>query len=301
MEGDSTNAVWGVMDVFPRTDFPDVRKKCTIRSEHGTLMIIPREGDAMIRTYFEMPHGTNPKQLGLEDLQKMAQKLFQPYEIDFLATKWWSAYSIGQRLAKDMVDKTGHIFLAGDACHTHSPKAGQGMNASLQDGYNIGWKLGAVLTGQADKKILGTYIEERQQYARQLIGFDRYFAKLFSSTMDEISADEFNQAFIKAGNFTAGMAANYKDSYLLMDLASSKQDLAKRVIVGERMQTAQVVRKSDSKPLQLQRMLRSDGRWRVIIFAGDIEDQNTLPRLNTVSSASLCLSPYKRPKTRFNV
>jgi phenol 2-monooxygenase (NADPH) len=266
MEGDGTNAVWGVMDVLPRTDFPDVRKKCTIRSEHGTLLIIPREGDRMIRTYFEMPRGTNPKQVQLEDLQKMAQKLFQPYKIDFCATRWWSAYSISQRLARDMIDRSGHIFQAGDACHTHSPKAGQGMNASLQDGYNMGWKLGATLTGQADKKIFRTYIEERQQYARQLIEFDRYFAKLFSSTTDEVSADEFNQAFIKSGNFTAGMAANYKDSDLI-DLASSQQDLAKNIIVGERMPTAQIVRKSDSKALQLQRLLRSDGRWRVIIFA----------------------------------
>ncbi|KAK5086203.1 hypothetical protein LTR70_007448 [Exophiala xenobiotica] len=256
MEGDSTNAAWAGMDVFPRTNFPDVRKKRTIRSEHGTLMIIPREGDRMIRTYFEMPHGTNPKQVQLGDLHKMAQKLFQPYKIDFFPTRWWSAYSIGQRLARDMIDDSGHIFLAGDACHTHSPKAGLGMNASLQDGYNMGRKLGPILIGQADKKILRTYNEERQQYARQLMEFDRYFAKLFSSTTDEISADAFNQASIKSGNLTAGMAANYKDS----DLTSSQQDLVKRIIVGERMPTAQIVRKSDSKALQLQRLLQFDGR-----------------------------------------
>tara|TARA_R110002060_G_scaffold54401_2_gene65032 strand:+ start:230 stop:463 length:234 start_codon:yes stop_codon:yes gene_type:complete len=67
--------------------------------------------------------------------------------MDFAETVWWSAYAIGQRLA-DHFSKDNRIFLTGDACHTHSPKAGQGMNVSLQDGFNIGWKLAAVLQGR---------------------------------------------------------------------------------------------------------------------------------------------------------
>jgi len=285
MEGDSTNAIWGVMDIYPRTNFPDIRKKTTIRSDAGTLLIIPREGDSMIRTYLELPHGTKPKQVKLEDLQSIAKDMFYPYEIDFLSTAWWSAYSIGQRLAKTIVDPSGRILLAGDACHTHSPKAGQGMNCSLQDGYNLGWKLGALLTGQADERILHTYVQERQKYAHQLIEFDRYFAKLFASANKEgkgSSSEEFNQAFVKAGVFTAGMAANYEGSDLT-DVAGSKQELAKRVVVGERMPSAQLVRASDSKSLQLLRLLQSDGRWRVIVFGGDINDVNVIPQLNQVS------------------
>jgi len=282
MEGDNTNAVWGVMDVFPRTNFPDFRKKCTIHSEVGTLIIIPREGDTMIRMYFELPEGTNPKSVALEDLQKKARDIFWPYEMDFFATKWWSAYSIGQRVAKSMVDESGHIFLAGDACHTHSPKAGQGMNASLQDGYNIGWKLGALLMGQADQSILDTYIQERHQYAQQLIEFDRYWAKLFSSEPQEDgkkpTAEEFNQAFVKGGIFTAGMAANYQDSDLVAN-SISDQALAKKVIVGQRLPSAQVVRMSDSKPFPLLKLLRSDGRWRMLVFAGEVDDPTTLPSL----------------------
>jgi len=283
MEGDNSNAVWGVMDVFPRTDFPDFRKKCTIHSEVGTLIIIPREGDTMIRMYFELPDGTNPKSVTLEDLQKKAKDIFWPYNMDFCTTKWWSAYSIGQRVAKSMVDDSGHIFLAGDACHTHSPKAGQGMNASLQDGYNIGWKLGALLMGQADQSILNTYIQERHQYAQQLIDFDKYWAKLFSSEPQEDgkkpTAEEFNQAFIKGGLFTAGMAANYQDSDLVAN-SISDQNLAKKIVVGQRLPSAQVVRMSDSKPFPLLKLLQSDGRWRILVFAGDVDDPATLPSLD---------------------
>ena len=283
MEGDNSNAIWGVMDVFPRTDFPDFRKKCTIHSEVGTLIIIPREGDTMIRMYFELPHGTNPKSVTLEDLQKKAKEIFWPYNMDFCATKWWSAYSIGQRVAKSMVDESGHIFLAGDACHTHSPKAGQGMNASLQDGYNIGWKLGALLLGQADESILQTYLQERHQYAQQLIEFDRYWAKLFASEPGESgkkpTAEEFNQAFVRGGIFTAGMAANYQESDLTASSIST-QDLAKKVVVGQRLPSAQVVRMSDSKPFPLLKLLQSDGRWRILVFPGDVKDEGCLPRLN---------------------
>jgi phenol 2-monooxygenase (NADPH) len=285
MEGDSSDAVWGVMDVFPRTDFPDVRKKTTIRSEAGSLMIIPREGDMMIRLYFELPEGTDPKKVTLSDLQRTAKEMFYPYTIEFLATKWWSAYSIGQRVAKSMVDESGHVFLGGDACHTHSPKAGQGMNASLQDGYNLGWKLGALLTGQANETILSTYIQERHQYAQQLIDFDRYFAGLFSSKTREdgrkVTSEEFNQAFIRAGVFTAGMAANYHDSDLVAG-SLSKQSLASRTIIGQRLPSPQVVRMSDSKAFPLLKLLQSDGRWRIIVFPGDIDGEKTRSRLNQV-------------------
>jgi phenol 2-monooxygenase len=52
--------------------------------------------------------------------------------------------------------KHERIFIAGDACHTHSPKAGQGMNASMADGHNIGWKIAHVLRGWAKMSLLET-------------------------------------------------------------------------------------------------------------------------------------------------
>ena len=287
MEGDSTNAVWGVMDIFPRTNFPDVRKKTTIHSPNGILLIIPREGGSMIRTYLELPAGTDPKSVKLEELQSTASKIFQPYTFEVLKTFWWSAYSIGQRVARSMVDESGRIFLAGDACHTHSPKAGQGMNASLQDGYNIGWKLGSLLFGIADESILHTYVQERHGYAKKLIEFDTYWAKLFSSKARDDgtkpSNEEFNQAFIKGGVFTAGMAANYEGSDLV-DKEGAVQSLARKIIVGERLPSAQVVRLSDSKATQLMSLIQADGRWRLLVFAGDVDDPQALPRLNEIGS-----------------
>lgn len=117
MVGDSSNAVWGVMDIFPQTDFPDIRKKVSIRSKAGNLLIIPREGGHMVRFYLELPYGTDPKTVKLEDLQSQASNILSQYKLDIKHTFWWSAYSIGQRLA-DHFSKDNRVFLAGDACHT---------------------------------------------------------------------------------------------------------------------------------------------------------------------------------------
>lgn len=266
MVGDSTNAIWGVMDIFPRTTFPDIRKKTTIRADIGNLIIIPREGGVMVRLYFQLPPGTDTKSVTLDQLQIQAKQYFYPYQMDFVKTKWWSAYSIGQRLADRMADKQGRVFLAGDACHTHSPKAGQGMNASLQDGYNIGWKLGAVLSNHAAPDLLQTYVQERHKYAEMLIEFDRYWSQLFHSESDT-TPQEFSDAFVKAGVFTAGMAARYDDSPLT-DNRLARPELAVKVVAGERCPSAQVVRLSDSKPIHVQSLLTSNGSWRILVFAG---------------------------------
>ncbi|CAG7954617.1 unnamed protein product [Penicillium olsonii] len=268
MIGDSSDAVWGVMDMVPRTDFPDIRKKSTIRSKAGNILIIPREGDSdnLTRFYIELPAGTNPKEVTLENLQAQAKRILSPYKIDFVETVWWSAYAIGQRHA-DFFHKDHRVFLAGDACHTHSPKAGQGMNVSLQDGYNIGWKLGEVLTGLATPSLLETYVLERQKVAIDLINFDRYFSKLFSSGA-QTSPAEFQQGFIQAGKYTAGLTAKYDPSSITSALESTQ--IASNVDVGMRLPSAQVVRFCDSKPVQLMKALKSDGRWRVMAFVGNL-------------------------------
>ena len=281
MIGDSSDAVWGVMDMVPRTDFPDIRKKSTIRSKAGNILIIPREGDSdnLTRFYIELPAGTNPKEVTLENLQAQAKRILSPYKIDFVETVWWSAYAIGQRHA-DFFHKDHRVFLAGDACHTHSPKAGQGMNVSLQDGYNIGWKLGEVLTGLATPSLLETYVLERQKVAIDLINFDRYFSKLFSSGA-QTSPAEFQQGFIQAGKYTAGLTAKYDPSSITSALESTQ--IASNVDVGMRLPSAQVVRFCDSKPVQLMKALKSDGRWRVMAFVGNLATPEAHSKLVKVS------------------
>jgi phenol 2-monooxygenase len=278
MLGDTTDTVWGVMDIYPQTTFPDIRRKCTIHSASGNLLIIPREGGSLVRFYIQLPPGSRAKDIQLNDLQSTARAIFAPYSMHFADTFWWSAYSIGQRLA-NAFHKEYRVFLTGDACHTHSPKAGQGMNVSLQDGYNLGWKLASVLLHLSPPSLLHTYISERTKTAADLIAFDRVFSQKFSTKEEKPGA--FAEYFVESGRYTAGFTARYEDS-VVVDGEGSRQDVAGACVVGMRFCSAQVVRWCDCRAVQLQSVLRSDGRWRVIVFGGDIITPSHRSRLESV-------------------
>ena len=79
---------------------------------------------------------------------------------------WRSAFQPSARLADRY--SVGRIFLAGDAAHVHPPTGGQGLNTSIQDAYNLGWKLAAVLDG-APRNLLDTYEQERRPIAADVL------------------------------------------------------------------------------------------------------------------------------------
>jgi phenol 2-monooxygenase len=182
---------------------------------------------------------------------------------------WWSAYEIGQRVCQRFDDAADgappRIFIAGDACHTHSPKAGQGMNVSMADAFNLGWKLASVLREESAPELLATYNLERHAKAQELIDFDRDMARLFSEkpkTPEE--ADQFQRYFKKHGRYTAGVETRYDPS--LITLETSDQHLAAGFQIGTRFHSAPVVRAADAKRAELGHCLRADGRWRLIAF-----------------------------------
>jgi 2-polyprenyl-6-methoxyphenol hydroxylase-like FAD-dependent oxidoreductase len=130
---------------------------------------------------------------------------------------WWSVYEIGQRICDKYDDvpaqqadaRLPRVFIAGDACHTHSPKAGQGMNFSMQDTFNLGWKLAAVLRGQCAPELLHTYSDERQVVAQELIDFDREWARMFSDRPGKAPAGK-PKAWTRGSsrNTSSGMGAS---------------------------------------------------------------------------------------------
>ena len=88
-------------------------------------------------------------------------------DIAIRSVTWASAYSMNARLADRY--RLARVFLAGDAAHIHPPTGGQGLNTSVQDSYNLGWKLAAVLDG-APEKLLASYEEERRPIAAGMLG-----------------------------------------------------------------------------------------------------------------------------------
>ena len=281
LKGEAARQLWGVMDVLAVTDFPDIRLKAAIQSaELGSLLIIPREGGYMVRMYIELDalHGDEraaDRNVTSDMLIAKARDILAPYTLDVKEVAWWSAYEIGQRVCDAFDDvpdeqrsvRDPHVFIAGDACHTHSPKAGQGMNVSMADTFNLGWKLAAVLRGQAKPSLLHSYSEERCAKAKELIAFDRDMARLFSAKPKNAEeAAQFQSYFKKHGRYTAGVETRYDSSAITGH--DQHQPLATGLKVGMRFHSAAVIRLGDGKPMQLGHVLKADGRWRMMAFAG---------------------------------
>jgi phenol 2-monooxygenase len=275
LHGDSANHAWGVMDVLAVTDFPDVRFKSLIQSaKDGSIIIIPREGGYLFRLYIEMDKlGANERvsnrNITSDDLIAAARRILHPYTLDVKEIPWWSVYEIGQRLCDKFDNVNGDgalpcVFIAGDACHTHSPKAGQGMNVSMQDGFNLGWKLASVLRKRASPELLHSYSAERQTIAKELIDFDREWAQVLSSSSGADPA-ETQRYFVQHGRYTAGTATRYRPSLLTGE--ATHQHLATGFTIGTRFHSAPVIRVFDAKPAQLGHTVRADGRWHLFAFA----------------------------------
>jgi phenol 2-monooxygenase (NADPH) len=316
LTGDATNQSWGVMDVLAVTDFPDIRFKCAISSaQHGNILIIPREGGYLARIYIELDEVTDREILDNrnvtpEKLATVANRILHPYTIDVKDVGWWSVYQIGQRLCdkfddvpvEEMATRLPRVFIAGDACHTHSAKAGQGMNVSMADAWNLGWKLASVLTGTARPELLHTYSEERHAIAEQLIDFDREFSDRFRARAtqsedagrDGDDAEGFQRYFIAQGRFTAGVATRYTRSMITAEPVF--QHLANGFRVGTRLHSARVVRLADAKPVHLGHVARADGAWRVYVFADRADPASGSSRVR-----SLCefLASPASPVERF--
>jgi 2-polyprenyl-6-methoxyphenol hydroxylase-like FAD-dependent oxidoreductase len=105
--------------------------------------------------------------LTLEGVQAVLEARSGRTDLRLHDLRWISLYRINVRMADRF--RVGRVFLAGDAAHVHSSAGGQGLNASVQDAYNLGWKLGAVLSG-APPELLATYEAERFPVAADLLG-----------------------------------------------------------------------------------------------------------------------------------
>ena len=295
--GDFANHGWGVVDMLAVTDFPDIRLKAAIQSgDEGNILLIPREGGHLVRLYVDLgeidPNNREAFRADytVEKVIAIAQRVLRPYTIDVKDVVWFAVYQVGQRVTDRFDDvapsqtavRLPRVFIAGDACHTHSAKAGQGMNVSMQDAFNLGWKLAAVLEGRAAATLLRTYHIERHAIAQRLIDFDKEWSAIMASPPKDplhpelggVSPDELQAYFVQSGRYTAGVATRYPPDTVLTAQATH-QNLAHGFAIGTRFHSAPVVRVADAKPVHLGHAARADGAWRIYVFA-DVDSAKLL-------------------------
>ncbi|KAJ0298989.1 hypothetical protein COL516b_009544 [Colletotrichum fioriniae] len=279
---DPISYVWGVMDGVVKTDFPDIK--------HGSIMVIPRE-DNMVRLYIQIASSTDPdfdprKTATEQEVQESAQRILQPYSIEWERTEWYSVYPIGQGIS-DRYTLDQRVFLGGDACHTHSPKAGQGMNTAFLDAQNLAWKIHAVEAGFAQRDILKTYETERRDVAETLLDFDNRYAKLFSQRPDaaseaqaatenagkEQSENAFIKTFKESCEFTSGYGVAYKPNVLnWSESHRAKSSLihpeGTKLRTGRLFMNSDVTRVVDANVVHLEQEIPLNGSFRIFVFAG---------------------------------
>ena len=138
LEGDSTDYIWGVLDIVPITDFPDIRMRCAIHSaSSGSVMVIPRE-NKLVRLYIQLTttgqtgeggSRVDRSKITPDIILQSAQRIMAPYKITYRKLDWWTAYQIGQRVGTNF-SAAERIFLAGDAVHTHRYTKAHGSTRS---------------------------------------------------------------------------------------------------------------------------------------------------------------------------
>lgn len=281
LHGDAANQAWGVMDILAATDFPDFRMKAIIKSaDEGSMLLLPREGGYLVRLYVELDkldenERVSQRGLSTQDTIAKAKRILHPYKLDVKEVVWSSIYEVGHRLTDRFDDASGgadngrtpRVMLAGDACHTHSPKAGQGMNVSMGDTFNLGWKLIYVLTGRSAPDILHSYTAERRAAAKGLVEFDHRWSRVVGAK-DETDGEEVprvQREFVANGEFTAGLTIRYEPSALTAE--ADWQGLATGFPIGKRFHSAPVIRLCDAMPMELGHAIEADNRWRIFAFA----------------------------------
>jgi 2-polyprenyl-6-methoxyphenol hydroxylase-like FAD-dependent oxidoreductase len=181
----------------------------------GQIGLCPLQGTDLFQLQGPIPL-EGEVDLSAEGLSAMLAERTGRSDLVVQRVLWASAYSMNARLADRY--RVGRVFLVGDAAHIHPPTGGQGLNTSLQDAYNLGWKLAAVLEG-APEGLLDTYEAERRPIAAEVLGLSTHLLKAAKDSGD-----------MRRGRDTQQLDLGYPDS----SLALQRAPLGEAIRAGDR-------------------------------------------------------------------
>ena len=198
------------------------------RSAEGLVSLAPLPGTDMYQFQASL-HPDAPTEPSLAVFQQMLDARSNRSDIRLSDPTWMSFWRANVR----MVDRyrVGRAFVAGDAAHVHSPAGGQGMNTGIQDAYNLGWKLAAVIGG-ADSALLDTYEEERLPVAAWVLGVSNALLANAATTQHIVAPRSAE---------TLQLGINYRNSRL----AQEHRETPGAVRAGDRAPDAPDLRSGD--------------------------------------------------------
>ncbi|KAI8943837.1 hypothetical protein NX059_001810 [Plenodomus lindquistii] len=276
-DGSSSEDKWVRIDGLITTNLPKPRTYCAIESPtHGNVL------------WAALDHGATRIGFAFTAARRAAYTIFdeaaavkeaiasvKPFSLEFKTVDWWTIYTVGQRIARSFYTQDC-VFLAGDACHTHSSGAAQGLNTGIHDAVNLGWKLSLVLRGLAIPDLLHTYEAERRPNVEKLITYDKDIARLMTMQLPEhwtgdpnADPNEVLGVLMKeAGGFSSGLGIFYEpDSFLNIEQDESGISSVK---AGQRAPDVSIQKPATFEATRLQAQTPNIAHFYILIFAGDV-------------------------------
>ncbi len=241
-------------------------------TELGYMMVIEMPND-IVRTFISVPD-QDPKrrETTLQEVNETLNRL-SGLDAELYDPTWVALFRVNHRAAARF--REGRVFLAGDAAHEHVPIGGQGMNTSIQDAFNLAWKLAYVMQGKARAELLDTYQTERHPVAENLLsGTDQAYTRLLKAGDLGHAAIRLFGPFLlgsdlvrqKMRNTLEEIDIHYRSSPLTLELGGTAGPAA-----GDRMLDAPVVAMPELETRQLRDVLRGT-RWNLLAFSGEQSD-----------------------------
>ena len=283
-EGSMTEDKWVRIDGPVKTNLPKPRGYVSLESPtHGNVLWVALDRGAT-RIGFAL---TAERQIAYDEFDeaaatKEAQAAVKPFELEFESVDWYTIYLVSQRVARHF-SVADCVFLAGDACHTHSSGAGQGLNTGLHDAVNLAWKLCLVLKGAAHPSLLATYELERRPHVEKLIDLDKDVARLITMQLPEgwkgdPNADPneiLGAVLAESASFSSGLGISYsaKDHLNPLNCYGQASLTLDKIQPGQRVPDVVLQKPGTFESTRLHAETPNRGHFYILLMTGSAYDQ----------------------------
>jgi len=294
-DGSTTEDKWVRIDGMVETDMPKSRSYGAIESQtHGNVLWAPLDhGATRIGFAFTVERQKGHPEFNEAAAVSEAIESVKPFKVSFNQVDWFTVYSVGQKVARKFFVEDC-VFLAGDACHTHSSGAAQGMNTGIHDSINLGWKLSLVLRGLAPQSLLATYESERLPNVQKLINYDKDISRLMTMQLPtgwrgDPNADPnevLGHVMEEASTFTSGLSIEFTANMLNVQGSFVSTTGPSP---GQRGPDVQLQKPGTFETTRLHKVTPNLSRFYLVVFAGEPEQTSAsfLSFSNALESSKL--------------
>ncbi|KAL9097918.1 MAG: hypothetical protein Q9165_000244 [Trypethelium subeluteriae] len=283
-DGSMTEDRWVRIDGPIKTNVPKPRAYVSLESPtHGNVLWAALDhGATRIGFAFTPERQKAYAEFDEAAAVQEAKAAVKPFELEFEGVDWYTIYVVGQRIARRF-SVADCVFLAGDACHTHSSGAAQGLNTGVHDAVNLAWKISLVLKGVADPSLLATYELERRPNVEKLISYDKDIARLMTMQLPDgwrgnPQADPnevLGAVLAESASFSSGLGISYslEDTQNPLNCYGPESLVSDKVQPGQRVPDIILQKPGTFEGTRLHQETPNRGSFHILVLTGSAYEQ----------------------------